>query len=208
MACIRHIAPYRLVGDPVDVVTGANLEEKNDFQLPGPIPFVWTRHYSSDHHGWQRALGWGHTHEYDAFLKFDLDGMQYVGPTGETTYFAFLETDGDEVRRAGYRLVRLRETVYQIHPVSGPAMQFVFTRFDKPAQLTELIQNNHRVRFNYDQNGGLRSVRLADRRTLIVKSDEQKRIVSIALQESGESQPSRFLAGYAYDDAGNLVEGL
>ncbi|HEY6402344.1 MAG TPA: DUF6531 domain-containing protein, partial [Blastocatellia bacterium] len=51
----------RLVGDPVDVVTGANIEIRREFELPGVIPFKWWRHYDSSKCNRRFTLGWGHT---------------------------------------------------------------------------------------------------------------------------------------------------
>ena len=48
-----------LVGDPVDVVTGANTDVKFDFELPGPLPLRWRRYYSSARNTVACPLGLG-----------------------------------------------------------------------------------------------------------------------------------------------------
>ena len=38
---------FRLVGDPIDVVTGRVIDYARDFRLIGPLPFEWARYYDS-----------------------------------------------------------------------------------------------------------------------------------------------------------------
>jgi hypothetical protein len=47
----------RLVGDPIDVVSGANLDQTEDFNLPASPPFEWWRYYDSRRCGENRGLG-------------------------------------------------------------------------------------------------------------------------------------------------------
>src|SRR5262252_4547073 len=96
----------RLVGDPVDVVSGANTYRVVDFRLPGPLPLEWRRYYNSTQNDRLRRLGWGHTHEFDRRLHVDADGLRYVGPDGEPIGFPPLGADGEEFVRAGFVLRR------------------------------------------------------------------------------------------------------
>jgi len=51
----------RLVGDPVDVVTGAQTFFETDFRLQGEhIPISWTRHYDS-RRAKRRTCCWGNS---------------------------------------------------------------------------------------------------------------------------------------------------
>ena len=72
----------RLVGDPIDVVTGTNSDVTVDFELPGAFPLRWRRYYNSDRHKVLGAFGWGHTHDFDRYLIRDIDGISYVDPYG------------------------------------------------------------------------------------------------------------------------------
>ena len=38
---------FQTVGDPIDVVTGDNIDWNRDFRLGGPLPLDWIRHYDS-----------------------------------------------------------------------------------------------------------------------------------------------------------------
>src|SRR5215213_7213308 len=80
----------RFVGDPIDVVTGANTDITVDFRLHGPLPLRWRRFYSSGRGTVAAALGWGHTHGFDQTLTYDLDGLHHTDPLGAETLFPAL----------------------------------------------------------------------------------------------------------------------
>ena len=101
---------WRLVGDPVDVVTGANTERTLDFRLVGPLEFKWLRYYDSSKAAHPLALGFGHTHHFDRKLRFDVDGISYIAPVGWRVGFAPLVEDGAESRKSGLVLRRFRST--------------------------------------------------------------------------------------------------
>src|SRR6516225_12415769 len=96
-----------LVGDPVDTLKGAAVDQTLDFRLTGPLEFWWIRHYDSSlSHRWF-ACGWGHTHEFDRTLQFDVDGFRYQVPPGRVIGFPPLPNDGDAVASQGYRIRRI-----------------------------------------------------------------------------------------------------
>ncbi|HMJ66218.1 MAG TPA: DUF6531 domain-containing protein, partial [Candidatus Binatia bacterium] len=72
----------RLVGDPVDTLTGAVFDKKLEFRLTGPLELWWWRHYDSSQNHRRFALGWGQTHDFDRALRFDADGISYHAPVG------------------------------------------------------------------------------------------------------------------------------
>src|SRR5262245_66264972 len=78
----------RFVGDPIDVVTGANTDVITDLAQRGSLPFRWTRYYNSARSNVQCSLGWGHSHHFDRVLIRDLDGMRYQDPLGDAVQFS------------------------------------------------------------------------------------------------------------------------
>src|SRR5579863_3197176 len=91
----------RLVGDPVDTSKGAAVDQTLDFRLTGPLEFWWMRHYDSSlNHRWF-AFGWGHTHDLDRTLRFDVDGFRYLAPVGCVIGFPPLPNDGDTAASQG-----------------------------------------------------------------------------------------------------------
>src|SRR5215469_13219937 len=89
---IQRASGRHLVGDPIDVVTGANMDLTVDFRLRGSLPLHWRRYYNSARNMVPRSLGWGHTHAYDRTLTYDLDGLRYDDPFGNAIAFPPLET--------------------------------------------------------------------------------------------------------------------
>src|SRR5215469_10381068 len=87
-------ANARFVGDPIDVVTGANTDSPVDLTQNGPILFQWVRYYSSARSGIHSSLGWGHSHEFDRVLYRDLDGLRYEDPFGAVVGFPDLPVGG------------------------------------------------------------------------------------------------------------------
>src|SRR5437868_2874127 len=79
-----------VVGDPIDVVTGANTDIRVDFRLHRPLPLRWRRFYNSAGNTVAGAFGWGHTHRFDQTLTYDLDRVRYTDPFGKRTVFPTL----------------------------------------------------------------------------------------------------------------------
>ena len=111
----------RTVGDPVDVVTGANVDVQRIFQLVGPLPLFWRRYYDSSKNAVPCALGWGHTHEYDRRLVFDVDGIRYLTPVGQAARFPPLLEDGREYGHDGVTLRRTTIDEVVVHAPQAPA---------------------------------------------------------------------------------------
>jgi hypothetical protein len=101
------------VGDPIDVVTGANTDLVVDFQLPGPIPLYWQRYYNSARNTVLCPLGWGHSHECDRTLCRDLDGLRYTDPFGTDVEFPPLEIE-EEAAHGGFLLRRVAANGYEM----------------------------------------------------------------------------------------------
>jgi len=209
MDCRSHNGPHahRLVGDPVDVVTGANTDEVLDFKLDGPVPLLWRRHYSSLRHRESGSLGWGHTHEYDRTLRFDLDGMRYVRPAGDFVAFPVPAQDGESTARDGVTLLRVSARVYHVAEPGRPLFEFAFTGGAAVTPLSRVLRGTHALAFGYLDG---RLVEIADPatgRAIAVASDDRGRIVRLTMAGSG-SEDERPLCRYEYDAAGNLVRGV
>src|SRR5262249_54105396 len=101
----------RFVGDPIDVVTGANTDTPVDLAQRGPILFQWVRYYSSARSRTRCSLGWGHSHDFDRLLHRDLDGLRYEDPLGGTVDFQDLPVGADDLA-GGMPLTRIAEQSY------------------------------------------------------------------------------------------------
>src|SRR6516225_851950 len=138
-----------LVGDPVDVVTGAHLDRNPDLKLAGPLPFEWHRYYNSKHNGRLCPLGWGHTHEYDRQLVIDVDGLSYTTPRGRTIGFPPLESDGDQSARGGVVLRRVADRIYRVREHGKPSMEFASRGSSPVGRLARVFQGTSSISFQY-----------------------------------------------------------
>lgn len=137
----------QIVGDPVDVVTGASTDISLDLHIPGPIPLYWNRYYDSSQCEIERSLGRGHAHEYDRLLQMDLDGFRYTDPAGKTNSFPPLDHDDDSAAKDGLVLRRVSADVYRLHRSGDPTMVFKFRDRNVPAPLAELRKPGASVSF-------------------------------------------------------------
>src|SRR5206468_6247933 len=139
----------------VDVVRGACTDRVRDFELAGPLPLDWRRHYDSSRNGQRMALGWGHTHSFDRVLRFDADGLSYVGPLGESTGFPALLNDGDNASADGFVLERISARIFQLHRPHGPYAEFRFRDVTRAAPLARLWTVAGVIRFEHGEDGKL-----------------------------------------------------
>jgi RHS repeat-associated protein len=195
---------HRLVGDPVDTLTGAVFDRKLEFRLTGPLELWWYRHYDSSQNRRRVALGWGHTHDFDRTLRFERDELQYEAPVGRVFPFPWLEKDGDKIARHGFRLFRLSHTRYQLVPHAEPAMEFEFHDLHQPARLRRLFQRGHQIVFQYNTARQLERIFDSAGRTVSVIEAADGRLISLTL-EGENGAPGKLLVAYEYDMRGNLI---
>jgi RHS repeat-associated protein len=195
-----------LVGDPIDVVTGANIDRAGDFELPGPISLCWWRYYDSAQNRVPRSLGWGHSHEYDRLLRLDLDGLQYIDPGGEAVGFPSLE-EGEEAAQNGLLLRRVRTYLYQIEERGQPIMEFEFPESGTSASLARLWQGDAAIEFRYSPAGHLWEIIDSRKRLIRVEVDPAGRVRGLYLTGPTPKDEPRALMVYQYDRAGNLIAG-
>jgi RHS repeat-associated protein len=195
--------PHALVGDPVNVITGANVDRALDLQMPGPIHLQWLRHYDSSLCGTRYSLGWGHTHDYDRRLIFDTDGVRYLGPLGAVVGFPAPEVDGQMLTAASLTLHRLNERLYRIYQPDSPAMEFEY--HDQLAvPISRLVQGDASLTFYYDRDGRLEELRDSSSCRIYVSYRADGCIGELSLLGEG-TRSSRALLSYRYDPTGNLV---
>ena len=194
-----------LVGDPVDVVTGANTYVKFDFELPGPLPLRWRRYYSSARNTVACPLGWGHSHELDHTIDRDLDGLIYVDPLGTVVEFPELNEDGEEAIASGFLLRRLAARLFEIEQSDGPTRVFKIPAAG-PAQLVALRQDEHAIKLQRSVTGRLEWIIDSRGVRTRVATDHAGRVTGLYLNEDADQRRELPLMLYRYDEAGNLVQ--
>jgi RHS repeat-associated protein len=197
----------RMVGDPVDVVTGAQAFFETDFRLQGEhIPLSWVRHYDSRRHQLDRGIGHGFRLSFDVELRFDLDGMCFVNGEGENIEFPFLTADGERLRRSGHELERLGLHHYRVHPPGGnPSWEFRIDREPVARPTSLFFEDDLRppVRLQYDK--GLLAAIQVDAARRVVFEYAGTRPSGAVLLESGNPSKQR-LVRYQYDAQGHLTD--
>ncbi|MGA3190497.1 MAG: RHS repeat-associated core domain-containing protein [Bryobacteraceae bacterium] len=204
MACAHHFDDaYTLVGDPVNAVTGASLDTRLEFQMPGPIPFQWVRHYDSSKCRQYYALGWGRTHGYDHRLQFDVDGIRYTAPVGRVVGFPPLTQDGEKFAYGGYVLHRVTWRLYRLHHSGEPSMEFDFSDM-AVASLARVFRGKDAIQFYYG-NGRLQGIVDSRGRHIAATVDDAGRMIALVLEGPNRGRP---LIDYYYDLAGNVIESV
>ena len=193
----------RLVGDPIDVVTGANVDSAGDLYLVGPVSLDFTRYYHSADNERQSALGWGHAHEFERFLHFDLDGIELELPGGTRIAFAPIAV-GERTAAHGLGLERTDERTYWVTG-SDVSMQF---RMITPqlALLRRMGNHPHFIELEYTRKLKLQRIVDAAGRELQVKHNEQGLLASINWV-AGKRTSDWLVLEYEYDERGNLTRG-
>jgi RHS repeat-associated protein len=191
-------------GHPVSVIDGQVVDDLVDLTLPGPIPVVWRRLYSSAFHDESTPLGrggWTHElHQWVAIVDGDLvlrgeDGHNLVLPPVEPNAVAF---------HRGRRLTvsRLGDDRYEIESLDTLVTRVFASLSDGgPAMLRELRDRwGNRVTLAYEGES-LVGVQ-AFGRELRIASDAKGRIVRVEAWAQGALQQP---ASYAYTELGELA---
>jgi RHS repeat-associated protein len=194
----------RLVGDPVDVVTGANTDLTVDFRLHGSLPLRWRRYYNSARNAVPCALGWGQTHDYDRILTYDLDGLRYTDPFGSDLVFPPLEV-GEHASNAGLLLCRVTAKTYELLQAGQPVQDFEFNDSSDTASLRRLRQREAQINFRYAANGRLCEIVDCLGRSIAVESNQDGRILGLFLADASTPNGRQPLMVYEYDEGGNPV---
>jgi RHS repeat-associated protein len=201
---------FRLVGDPIDVVTGRVIDDARDFRLIGPLPFEWTRWYDSGRNDVVRSLGHGHAHGYDWRLLFDADGLSVESPAGRRTGFGILR-DGENERRGAFTLERRSLRAYRLHRAGEPSIEFAMhalgeagwpTRFYLPRAEAETPAEPE-IRFERGRDGRLAAIVHSTGLRIAVQEDEAGRVLRLDAAWADAEERPLLICGY--DDAGNLV---
>ncbi|BAV08841.1 RHS repeat-associated core domain-containing protein [Filimonas lacunae] len=192
--------------DPVDVVTGEVFSSNVDFELPGPIPFTWTRTYYSNAEC-EGPLGYNWHHSYNMGI-YDMgnewftvrlrDGREAAMPAlafGDA-YYNRKEQLLWQREYNGYVLVDRDKLIYRF---SGNRNKEGFQMLSAIETLTGFC-----IRFFYSASGVLLKMEDSSNRILHVASDALGRIESVYSDAVGLGRINH--VQYRYDEAGNLVE--
>jgi RHS repeat-associated protein len=193
-----------LVGDPVDVVSGAQFDVALDFRIAWPFPFEWKRFYDTARVAEPLALGWGHTHSYDHRLRFDVNGLLYVDPSGAEHGFAYPVEDGASERTPRGTLTRIDARLYRVKVRDHLGCEFQFDAEERPARLLCALLGEARHELLYDSDGTWTGVRYRNEPRIRIQRTRSGRIESL-IWEGADHGRDRLLWLGRYDEQDNLI---
>jgi RHS repeat-associated protein len=194
------------VGDPVDVVTGAQTFFETDFRLQGEhIPISWTRHYDNRRNQIDRGVGHGFRLSFDVELRFDLDGITFVNGQGDNVEFPFLSEDGERLVRDGHEIVRVGLQHYCVSPPGdAPCWDFRFERETTARPNSLFYEDNRRPAVGLHYDKGLLAAMQVEAGKRVAFEYAGTHVTGAVLLESGNSTKQR-LVRYQYDPQGRLI---
>ncbi|MFL5346270.1 MAG: DUF6531 domain-containing protein [Hyalangium sp.] len=227
---VDRIAPQRfrdrlkravcfVTGHPVDVATGRVFTDNIDFELPGPLPLVFERVYSSSLSWRNGPLGYGWSHSLDQQVWLEPGKVVLLAEDGREIEF---HTDGLSDRRLrtgqtlfdatqGMTVRALGSSCWEIEQEDGRVHEFAPVP-GGPRDRARLMRirsrdGHHVIQLSYDARGRLDFVRDSAGRLLGFEHDESGRLMAVKLplasaKESGWYNHLR----YVYGPRGDLVK--
>lgn len=209
-----------VIGHPVNVITGGKvLRDAPDAVLPGPLPFEWTRFYSShDRRGdGLFGIGWSMPYEVTLTIERDHDGalaaLTYCDEQGRPMRFPAVHPGESHFSSAkGYYLICTQSGQYVVESVDG-----IYRDFGMPAaghvgrlplqRLEDRNGNWHALRY---EDGRLRRINDGCGRTVELDYDalHSGRVALLRLVKGAENEVPGPLAEYRYDAGGQLARVL
>jgi RHS repeat-associated protein len=195
----------RWVGDPVDVVTGAQTDRALDFRLRGAFDVLFYRHYDSRRCAEDGGLGPGFRHGFDHRLHFDVDGIRYEAPDGTEASFGFVTQAGWRQAAIGFYLTLEADGRYALTASDATATLYFQMNREGIGRLDAIVQGEHWIRLVHGH------ARMAgfDSSTGYAVSFEwnETRLVGATWRNPSDGKP-RALIQYQYDQLGRLSAGI
>jgi RHS repeat-associated protein len=201
---------------PVDVAFGSVSLEYEDVFVPGKVPLIWDRRYSTSllTRAPRGSLGPGWTCRYDASLTYRDGQFELITPEGGAELFPNHEGGfgaGEVLRNPGafWEIFRQgRRAVAQRWNVEGGDVWRYGFDADQPGQAWRLSSiedvTGQAVDVAWTDAGRLESIRQRlERRELRFEYDKAGRLEKVFLQVDGERHQ---VAAYEYDARGRLIE--
>ena len=196
-------------GEPIDVVTGANVDAFVDFVQPGAPDLLWTRFYDSRLVDQPSIVGRGFRLNLQRELQRTDEGFTFVDGEGEPLDLPPLASHADVVSRDGYALRKIRGGIEgtqegEVYEIEGPdgVMRFAPQHRDTPSPMVELRADGTTFSLVHDERDRLVEVRDAARR-LRLHYDARGQLEQV-VDPSG-MEPS-VLSWHRYDVDGRLIE--
>ncbi|MCL2724297.1 MAG: DUF6531 domain-containing protein [Polyangiaceae bacterium] len=194
----------RFVGDPIDVVTGAFVDDVRDFVLAGDVPLEFRRTYSTEWVAKDCGLGRGYSHSFNHCLERNLDGISYISPRGIEIDFPTTYAETNRVVKHGYALVNEGHRLV-VEPPDGTKLIFENTRPTRlpwPLRLLQVHAGGGSVHVHYNPNDPLaRLTSLVDsyRREVFFRWEDKHIVSAHIVSRTSNATSTTNLVRYFYD---------
>ncbi len=191
---------------PVDVVTGrAFTHPATDLELPGPLPLVFERMYSSKMSNRDTGLGfgWGHTFGWEVEVR--RRAIVVWNQQGIAVEFPMIAAGGEALGPWGWVL---RREAWGFAVDAGDGCWHLFSEAFEDGRRWRLTaiedRNKNRIAITYD-DGRLVEVKDSVGRIVRVKTTPDGHIASLEVLNAVQSGRWVAFARYLYDERGDLV---
>ncbi|MDR3435273.1 RHS repeat-associated core domain-containing protein [Telmatospirillum sp.] len=194
-------------GHPIDVATGEVFSEHTDFQLPGPLPLVWSRFWTS-RSPLEGELGHGWHHGYDWALRWiESDGVFVARLNqGRVAFFAPPLPEDPSFNRTERLILETDGRTYWLRDLAGVSYLFGAANHRGLRRLARIADaNGNAIAFARDPDGGILAIDDSAGRRLTVERDASGRITGIDAPHPEDDGKTLRLVSYAYDAAGDLA---
>jgi len=199
--------------DPVDVVSGWMLTDETDLELPGVLPVVLRRAYSSGYAA-GRLFGPGWSSTLDQRISINEAGIHFAGDDAQRLDYPVPAGTDEVLPERGNRwpLVWDRETdeIRVTDPWSGHTRHFAAVHYrDDSGQIRDLTaisdRNGNQIRILRDDLGTPTGIEHSAYRVAVdtAATASGPRVTGIRLLDGGEHGVS--VKEYSYDDRGRLT---
>jgi RHS repeat-associated protein len=191
---------------PVDVVTGrAFTHPAIDLQLPGPLPLVFERMYSSKMSNRDTGLGYGWGHTFGWEIEVARRKISVWNQQGVAVEFPAIPVGGEAIGPWGW-VIRREAWGFVVDANDG--LWHVFSQPFEEGRRYRLTavedRNKNRITIVYDDNK-LVEIQDSAGRTVRVKSTPDGHIASLEVLNAVQNGRWVAFARYLYDDRGDLV---
>ncbi|AKF86432.1 hypothetical protein MFUL124B02_26800 [Myxococcus fulvus 124B02] len=205
-----------VTGHPVDVATGRVFTDNIDFELPGPLPLVFERVYSSSlswrhgplGHGWSHSLNQQVWLEPDKVVLLAEDGREIEFPTDRLPGRVIRGGQSIEDPTNRLTLRALGHFRWEVESADGVVREFarVPGGDTRRARLLNIRSRDahHSIQLTYNAQGQLEWVRDCGGRMIGFTHDERGQLREVKLPSARGTGFSRHLS-YDYSDSGDLV---
>jgi RHS repeat-associated protein len=202
-----HDQVCSFTGHPVDIASGKVITDNVDFVLPGPIPFEWSRRWSSAS-GDTGVLGHGWHHSHDLALAYEDDVLMVRMDDGRPFIFKTL-APGEEQLDATEKIIVFRDANGYGVRRKESRVSWRFAATPDPQGLHRLAYQEdpegNRIRYLYNGDGHLVGIVDSTGRNLRLETDAQGRIVRIRLPHPTQKDQAFTAVEYVYNEEGDLA---